>query len=515
MFCAISVTIAITAFLVNSVLCVISGCCKNVRKKNNIFLVSHYIANILQSFTTTLYFVLPSTFGALLCVVNIFFSFSVLCVPVIALVTLVKTLWVTQRTALCSGILRFSLLAALFVVALGMAVPPFLGWGSPILHGIPSAISMSYSIFIAVTLSAAPLVIICLSNYKLFKRVRSYERRSRRQTEAQGKVPFDSRNREGEAKWIMLLQTVAFFVCLIPITVQNILSCVNPQIIPEVVKHLFSYLAQAYSLVSPLLHGLTRREVRHALRKCCCRQKKIVIQGSRLEGAARGKQMFEGRYRERSNRPFVVPVAGQSCEQLSGAREVYCADRKRLVRFTGVSVLSVNFSVGTEDDNTQPQTPATREKRPITTEVSPIRRHSTKRERGNPPPREAAEDAIKVRFDEEYTTNKQRKKYIATPSIKRMRRIKRCMSVISLDDFQSSLASVNGSEFESQQYLVPHFTSYSDPMRSGGFRQVLTGKGRRTRTSSLHRWEKYNPSTKAFVERRCSFEADCFIRTGR
>lgn len=512
---AVYITVAVTAFIANFSLCLIHACCKRMQRTCIIFLVTHCIANTVQTLTTIVGLAWQSSLGnTLLCVLNISLSCSVLCIPMISLITLSKTLWVTRYTAFFSGNLPFLLLTVLLFISVGVAVPPFLGWGTPMLFfEHPAGVSTSYSVFIGILLIVVPLVIICLTNYKLFERVRNYEQRSRRHsTELQGRVQFDSRRREGEAKWIMLLQVVAFVICLIPITIGNILASFSPQIIPEDVTYSFNCLAQAYCLISPLLHGFTNREVRQAF-KCCCYQKTFVLQGPRMKSATRRMQMGEGRYRPGTgNRVFVVPqaCAEQSCDDLAGAQELYCGEaaRERAVRFTGVSVLPLNFS-GLDDDSSRPQKPVTREKRPITTEVSPIRRHSTKRE-NDYAPRRQAEDSTKVRFDDEYT-DKQRKKYIATPSIKRMRRIKRCMS---LDDLETSIASLNGSEFDSQQHMAPHFTNFSDPMRSAGFRQVLTGKGKRPRASSLHRDEKYKPNTKAFMERRCSTEADYSMRSG-
>ena len=507
---AFCITIAVTAFLANSLLCFVHTCCKRVQKTCNVILITHYIANTVQTLATMVYFAWPSSGDTLLCVLNISFSLSVLCVPVISLITLYKTLWVSRYTAFFSGNLPFLLLALLLFVAVGVALPPFLGWGSPLLFlEYPARVSLSYSVLTGIVLSVVPLGIICLSNYKLFKRVRSYEQRSRRQSDPQGKVQFETRKKEGEAKWIMFLQVAAFVIFLMPISVENVLASSLPGSIPEIVKYSFNCLAQVYCLFSSLLLGLTNREVRQAC-KCCSFQKTLVLQGQRLKRTTRRVQMGEGRYRGTNNRLFVIPRVEQSCDELTGAQELFCTNRERLVRFTGVSVLSTNFSVG--DGNARQQKPVTREKRPITTEVSPMRRHSTKREYDDAP-RRRPKGVAKVRFDEDYS-NEQRKKYIATPSIKRMRQIKRCMSDISLDDLQSSLASMTDSEFESQQHMAPHFTNYSDPMRSAGFRQVLAGKGKRPRASSLHRHEKYKPNTKDFMERRCSTEADYAIRTG-
>jgi len=97
---------------------------------------------------------------------------------------------------------------------------------------------------------------------------------------------------------------------------------------------------------------------------------------------------------------------------------------------------------------------------------------------------------------------------------KRMRQIKNSMSNMSEIDLQSSVASLSGYEFETQKHKAPHFTSYSNPMRSTGFRQVLTGKGKRTRTYSLDRSEKYKPTTRAFMEKRFSIDSDKAIRNG-
>ena len=510
------ITFAVAAFKANFSLCLIHACSKRVQRTCNIFLVTHYVANTVQTLTAMMYFAWPSIGNTLVCILNISFSSSVLCVPSISLITLSKTLWVTRFTAFISGKLPFLLLTLLLLLAVGVAIPPYLGWGSPVLFfENPASVSILYSVFVGIILSVVPLVIICVSNYKLFKRVQSYEQRSRRESEPQfhpaGRAQFDTRRREGEAKWIMLLQIVLFIICLVPLTMENILASSVPRIIPEAWKYSFNFLAQTYCLFSPLLYGFSNREVRQAC-KCGCNQKTFVLQGTRLERRQRRVQIGEGHYRSGTNdRHFVVTrIVEQSCDELSGALELNCAGRERLVHFTGVSVLSADNWVG-DNDTLRAQKPVIREKRPITAEVSPLRRHCTRKQDG--PPRRHPKDESKVRFESE-CTDKQRKKYIATPSIKRMRQIKRCLSDISLDDLQSSFASVTGSEFESQQHVAPHFTNYSDPMRSAGFRQVLTGKGKRPRICSLHRAEKYKPKSKAFMERRCSIEADYAIRTG-
>ncbi len=512
-FCII---IAVVAFLPNSSLCLLHACCQKVRRINNIFLITHYIANTLQTLTVMVLFAWPSNNKALLCVLNVSFSCSVLCIPLISLVTLFKTRSVNSRPAFLSGNLSYILLAVLLSTGVGVAVPPFLGWGSPFLiFKYPTSISISYSLFAGSFLIVVPLIFICFTNYKLFSRVRSYERRAKRENEPRthgiGRLKFEPRRREGEAKWVAILQVVVFVFCLLPITVENVLASFVPHPMPEVLKYSFNGLALAYCVMSPILYGLTNREVRRAF-KCCCYQKTFVLQGHPRKQGKRGK-MGDGCYRMGTkNDPFVIQRAEQSCDELTGDYDLDCAGRERFVHFVGISK---DFSTGdTIDDAPRPLKPVIRKKRPITTEVSPIRRHSTLRKQDEAPRRRPkVEDSTKVHFDEEYT-DKQRKKYIATPSIKRMRQIKNSMSNMSETDLQSSIASLSGYEFESQQHKAPHFTNYSDPMRSAGFRQVLTGKGNMTRTCSLHRGDKYKPNIKKFMERRCSTDSDNAIRNG-
>ena len=504
----ICITVAVTAFLANSMLCLIHACCKRLQRSGNIFLITHFTANTVQTLASMMCFAFPNIGDVFVCVLNIAFCLSILSVPVITLVTLTKTLCVTRYTAFISGKLPLLLLTLLVFLALGVAVPPFLGLGSPVLfYEYSENASVSYAVSTALILSVIPLVIICTSNYRLFKRVRSYEQSSRRENVPQvhrggTALQFDIRRREDEAKWIMLLQVVAFFVCLIPIAGENIVSSFLPRIMPAVVEQIFNCLAQAYCLLSPLLYGFSNREVRQAF-KFRCTQKKFVLHGSRLERRKQRVPLGEGRYlSDRNDGRFVVPRLEQSCDAL----ELNCAGPERLVRFTGVSLLSVDYSVDANDS--RPQKPVNRGKRPITTEVSPLRRHSTLRKNQEGPSTRQVNDRVKVRFDSEYS-DRQRKKYIATPSIKRMRQIKRCMSDISLDDLQTS---VTGSEFESQQHMMPHYTNYSDPMRSSGFRQVLTKRGKIKRACSLYRDRKHKPKTKNFMERRGSIEADYAIK---
>lgn len=507
--------IAVTAFLANCTLCLLHACCKRVRRTNNIFLITHYVANTLQTLTAMVFFSWPSNVNALVCLLNVFFSCSVLCIPVISLVTLFKTQWVNRCPAYLSGNRSYVLVAVILSTGVGVAIPPFLGWGSPILISeYPTSISISYAVFAGCCLSLGPLMIICFTNYKLFSRVRTYERRARRETGPYclgvRRVKCEPRRREGEAKWVTILQIIAFVLCIVPISVENILVSFVPHIMPEALKFLFNCLAQAYCAMSAILYGFTNREVRLAF-KCCCYQKTFVIQGQPRKKRNREK-MGEGCYRMGTkDGSFVIQLADPPCDELTGAHDLD-AGRERFVRFTGLSTeCSTNVAI---DDVSRPQKAIVKEKRPITTEVSPIRRHSTLRKQDEASrARQKIVDSTKVRFEAEYT-DKQRKKYIATPSIKRMRQIRNSMSNMSETDLQSNLASLSGYDFESQQHKAPHFTNYSDPMRSAGFRQVLTGKGKRTRTYSLDRSEIYKPTTRAFMEKRFSTESDNAIRTG-
>ena len=91
-------------------------------------------------------------------------------------------------------------------------------------------------------------------------------------------------------------------------------------------------------------------------------------------------------------------------------------------------------------------------------------------------------------------------KYLVTTSVKRMHLTKKSLSNISVSDLQSGIAvSLTGSEFESLQHMAPHFTNYSDPMRSAGFRQVLTRRGKLKRTCSLHRRDKREPKIRGLI----------------
>lgn len=512
------ISIAVTAFLANFTLCLLHACCKRLRRSKNIFLITHYVANTFQTLTAMVFFSWPSNGNALVCLLNVFFSCSVLCIPVISLVTLFKTQWVNRCPSYLSGSRRsYVLVVIILFIGVGVAVPPFLGWGSPILVSkYPLSISISYAVFAGCCLSLGPLLIICFTNYKLFSRVRTYERRARRETGPRclglGRMKYEPRRREGEAKWVTILQIIAFVLCIVPISVENILESLVPHIMPEALKYLFTCLAQAYCAMSAILYGLTNREVRLAF-KCCCYQKTFVIQRQPRKKRTREK-MGEGCYRMGTkDGSFVIQLADQSCDELTGAKDLDYAGRERFVRFTGVSTdFSTNAAI---DDVSLPQRAIVKEKRPITTEFAPIRRHSTLRKQDEEASRARRKyvDSAKVRFEAKYS-DKQRKKYIATPSIKRMRQIRNSMSNMSETDLQYSLASLSGYEFETQQHKAPHFTNYSDPMRSAGFRQVLTGKGRRTRTYSLDRSEKYKPATRAFMEKRFSIDSDKAIRNG-
>lgn len=512
------ISIAVTAFLANFTLCLLHACCKRLRRSINVFLTTHYVANTLQTLTTMVFFSSPSNDNALVCLLNIFFSCSVLCIPVISVVTLFKTQWVNRCPSYLSGSRQsYVLVVIILLIGVGVAVAPFLGWGSPILMSEnPLSTSISYAVFAGCCLSFGPLIIIFFTNYKLFSRVRMYERRARKETRPHclgvGRMKCEPRRREGDAKWVTILQIIAFVICIVPIFVENILATVVPHKMPEALRSLFTCLAQAYCAMSAILHGLTNREVRLAF-KCCCYQKTFVIQGHPRKRRKREK-MGEGCYRMGTkDGPFIIHPADQSCDELEGANDLDYARRERLVRFTGVSTeFSTNAAI---DDVPLPQKAIVKEKRPITAEFAPIRRHSTLRKQDEEASRTRRKyvESTKVRFESEYT-DKQRKKYIATPSIKRMRQIKNSMSNMTETDFQSSLASLCGYEFETQQHKAPHFTNYSDPMRSEGFRQVLTSKAKRTRTNSLDRSAKYKPTTRAFMEKRFSTDSDKAIRNG-
>ena len=505
------ISIAVTAFLLNFTLCLLHACCKRLRRSINVFLITHYVANTLQTLTAMVLFSWPINDNALVCLLNVFLSCSVLCVPVISLVTLFKTQWMNRCPSYLSGRRRsYVLVVMILFMGVGVAIPPFLGWGSPILMSeYPLSISISYAVFAGCCLSLGPLIIICFTNYKLFSRVRTYERRARRETRPYclgvGRMNCEPRRREGDAKWVAILQIIAFVICIVPIFVEDIITSFVPHMMPEALKLLFTCLAQAYCAMSAILYGLTSREVRLAF-KYCCYQKTFVIQGQPRKKRKREK-MGEGCYRAGTkDGPFIIQLADQSCDELTGANDLDYAKRERLVRFTGVSTeFSTNVAV---DD-------VIKEKRPITAEFAPIRRHSTLRKQDEEASRTRRKyvDCTKVRFESEYT-DKQRKKYIATPSIKRMRQIKTSMSNMTETDLQSSLASLCGYEFETQQHKAPHFTNYSDPMRSAGFRQVLTSKVKRTRTNSLDRSAQYKPTTRAFMEKRFSIDSDKAIRNG-
>ena len=474
---------AVAAFLVNFTLFLLHACRNRIRRSINVFLTTHYVANTLQTLTAMVFFSWPSNVNALICLLNVFFSCSVLCIPVISLVTLFKTQWVNRCPSYLSGSRRsYVLVVIILFIGVGVAVPPFLGWGSPILMSeYPLSVSPSYAVFAGCCLSLGPLIIICFTNYKLFSRVRTYERRARRETRPHclgvGRMKCEPRRREGDAKWVPILQIIAFVICIVPIVLENILASFVPHMMPEALKFLFTCLAQAYCAMSAILYGLTNREVRQAF-KCCCYQKTFVIQGHPRKQRKREK-IGEGCYRVGTKGgPFVIEPADRSRDELTGANDLDYAGRERLVRFTGVSTeFSTNAAI---DDVSLPQKAIIKKKRPITTEFAPIRRHSTLRKQDAEASRTRRKygESTKVRFESEYT-EKQRKKYIATPSIKRMRQIKNSMSNMTETDLQSSLASLSGYEFETHQHRAPHFTNYSDPMRSAGFRQVLTGKVKR------------------------------------
>ena len=74
--------------------------------------------------------------------------------------------------------------------------------------------------------------------------------------------------------------------------------------------------------------------------------------------------------------------------------------------------------------------------------------------------------------------------YLVTTSVKRMHLTKKSLSNISVSDLQSGIVSLTGSEFESLHHMAPHFTHYSDPLRSAGFTQVLTRRGNEIKRSS-------------------------------
>ena len=513
----VSLAIVVPAFLMNSSLCVLHACCKRVRRLSNIFLITHCVANTFQTLATMILFSWGEHTDVFLCIINVSFSCSVLCIPVISTLTLFKSQWAHRYVICATGSLSYVILITVLCAGVGVAIPPFLGWGSPLLfYKSPTTVSPSYSIFAGFVLTVIPLVIICGTNYKIFSRVRSYEQRARRDTEPNcsraGKAQVEPRRRDGEAKLVIIMQVFVFAVCLVPVTVESLSASFLSLATSKVIKYSLNCFAQAYCALSPVLYGYTNKDIRRSF-NCSCYQKKFVLQNPRKK--SRQRQLGGGSYRGVGlyADPFVlIQQVQNSCDELSVDNYLNGGGRERFVHFAG---LSTNISISVEIDNvSRPQKVAEPKKRPITTEVSPIRRHSTLRKQEDAPKvKKRVHESVTVSFDSKpECTEKQRKKYLATPSVKRMRLIKKSLSNISDSDLQSGIVSFTGSEFESLQHMAPHFTNYSDPMRSAGFRQVLTRRGKLKRTCSLHRRDKREPKIRGFMERRCSLEGDRAIR---
>lgn len=122
------ISIAVTAFLANFTLCLLHACCKRLRRSKNIFLITHYVANTFQTLTAMVFFSWLNNGNTLFCLLNVFFSCSVLCIPVISLVTLFKTQWVNRCPSYLSGSRRsYVLVVIILFIGVGVAVPPFLG----------------------------------------------------------------------------------------------------------------------------------------------------------------------------------------------------------------------------------------------------------------------------------------------------------------------------------------------------------------------------------------------------
>ena len=136
-------------------------------------------------------------------------------------------------------------------------------------------------------------------------------------------------------------------------------------------------------------------------------------------------------------------------------------------------------------DVSRPQKAVGPKKRPITTEVShfgDILRFENKR------CTESKEKGSRKRYSflrfETRMHRKTTENYLVTTSVKRMHLTKKSLSNISVSDLQSGIVSLIGSEFESLHHMAPHFTNYSDPLRSAGFTQVLTRRGNEIKRSS-------------------------------
>ena len=431
--------VAMPAFLANLLLCVFHCRCKRLRPRiHNVFAVSHYVANVLQTTSVVASYAKPEFDEYLTFILNLSFCSSVFSLTVTSFVRLSKTLWFSYYTRFFSRNLPYVTLGIVWILSLGLTTPGFWKWGAPLLFlRYPVHVSLSYALFFWTVTFVLPLIAMCFNNQKLFRRVVKKRDIEFQNPRAAGK---------SEPKWMVSLETALLALCLAPVAVETTVFSVVSQKNVAAFRYIFNCVALAHCLFSPVLHLCTNKELRQKM--ACCHKGSFVLQGrrSKKKRQAGHVQISCGQFRlDRGQEAFFLHEQRDTCNG-----QVQGEEWDRFVRFVGP--LTESSSLGCHGNNPL-QECKTRQHGPMTAEVSPTRRDSTRQapdEMAKPVPEQQSSESVGVRFDVSYA-EKQRKKYIQTPSLQRMRRINREMNLISLMDLQSRLTNP---ELENQPHVA-------------------------------------------------------------
>ena len=334
---------------------------------------------------------------------------------------------------------------------------------------LPSQRSTFHAMLILLLLDLGPLLVMCVCNYKLFIQIKTFRYGNRASDTHPTKR---TRSRESAAKWTLVNQMAALALCCAPVAVETvILSFFSAEnIVPEV-HFTVTSLALFHSLLAPILHAFSNKEIWREINP------KLVRKEMRSEMI--GEQ---------------DKINDEDNFDLSIAQEDSLPHSEDLSKHTNES--------NSSDPEKQPQANNSTKGKASFREVQ-----ATSSQTECTKIAEVHFEATDAKCDKNY------RRYIATPSPKRMRNVQRALQSIWSGEITSSVASISSNEFHLQQYLAPHFTNYCDPLRSAGFRQVISGKRKLERCSSLH-GKVTRKVVKKFVESRCSTEGENAMQLG-
>ena len=289
--------LVIVAFLGNFMVCVAVFKSVRLRTVQNMFVTNLAISDILMTticMPISLHVFISGKwpFSAVVCDLQGFFMFSFGIVSLATMTAIaVNRYFAVCRPFDCKAIFTkrnvLLIIALLWLLPSIASIPPLVGWGYYAFNAgkgfciYPFNVNMIYTTIVQLLFIASPMGLIGFSYTKCFFAIRSSNRQVAQMDDNPRQAEHESRRkREIRATLTMVLSTLGFILCWIPVSVIDFIDMfTGGGNLPRSVFMLNAFLIFTSSTINPFIYWLSNRDFRKAYREVLlCAEENVMTQ---------------------------------------------------------------------------------------------------------------------------------------------------------------------------------------------------------------------------------------------